>query len=171
MTKLIWLASVTGLLAVMPLSATLLVSETTSPAGAFYNYSYTFSEAGTSAAYTDFLLTTADLSPTNVTLNFDGTGAGAWTYLDYSATQIDFFNSATGSLHLGDSLVVTFRSFLPPGSQTAQGFNNNTGAGSNSVTTAGPTAATATPEPASFGFIGIGICAIGALIRRKTTRV
>jgi hypothetical protein len=69
-------------------------------------------------------------------------------------------------LNLGDTLVISFRSNLPAGVQTIQGFNNNTGVGSNIVSSAGPVA---TPEPATFAFlsIGLGLCSIGVFRRRK----
>jgi hypothetical protein len=164
MKKLVSLAGFSALLAVSPVNASLVVSETTTPSGVFYNYSYTLSESVSSVPYTDFLLSTGDLSPTNVTLNLDGGGAGAWTWLDYSATQVDFYNSGTGTLNLGDSLVISFTSFLPPGPQTLQGFNINTLAASNIVSTPGPTVV---PEPGTLSFIAIGLSAVAIGIRRR----
>ncbi len=165
MKKLALLAGFSALLAVSPINASLLVSEITTPSGGFYDYFYTLSESSPGAPYTDFLLSAGDLSPTNVTFNFDGGGAGAWTWLDYSATQVDFFDSGTGTLNLGDSLVISFASFLPPGTQTFQGFNINTGAASNIVTTSGPTA---TPEPGTLSVLVLGLGALAIGIRRRS---
>jgi hypothetical protein len=167
MRKMTLVAGFIGLLAALPVSASLVVNESSVSSNNFWKYTYTLSESGTSASYTDFLLSTADLSPTNVTFNFDNSGADSWTWLDYSATQVDFYNSGTGSLNLGDSLVISFTSFLPPGAQALQGFNINTGASSNVVNTSGPTA---TPEPGTLSTLALGLAFLAIGIRRKILR-
>ena len=157
MRKILLLAGLTNLLVTSPIFAGLIANENTTQSGGFWNYSYTLGETGVSVPYTDILLSTADLSPTNVAINFNGGGAGSWTWVDFSASQLDFFNSGTGSLNLGDSLVISFRSFLPPGPQTVQGFNINTSAVSNIVNTSGPSTI---PEPGTLGVLAFGIGAL-----------
>ncbi len=169
MKKLFLLASFSGLLSVLPAAASIVVDETASPSGAFWNYRYAVSEAGTSAAFTDIVLTSADLSPTDVAFNFDSGGAGSWTWFDLSSTQLDFFNSGTGTLNSGDTLLITFTSDLGPGPQTMQAFNVSSGVSSNVVSSDGPAASAAVPEPASVVFLVLGlvVCGFGVLRRGK----
>ena len=170
MRKLFLLASVSTLLP-LAYADSLGVTESTNRTGAFYNYTYTIT--GGTTPYTDVLLTSADLSPLNVQLSFDNGGAGAWTWYDASATQLDFFNSGTGSIGPGDTLVIKFASDRGPGPQTIQGYNINTHATSAFTSTQGPVPV---PEPGSAtllvaGGLGLVFVVKGLGMRRSARYV
>ena len=162
-TTLFTLAVLAGLLPAVPVTAaTLVVASSAAQAGSLYNYTYTFSISGSGLALDNIFLGSDDLSPLNVALTFDGNPAVNWSWLGNDTPQnyLDFFNTANGTLGLGDTLRVTFTSaFAPSAGHFAEGLNSSTGDTSNIVTSV--TAPTAVPEPASVFAALLGIGAMG----------
>lgn len=162
MKKLFSTAVVCGLLAWVPASAaSLVINSSATPSGAEYNYSYTVSISGAGLSLTDIFLTSDDLSPLNVAFTFDGAPTTNWSWLSNDTPQnyLDFFDS-TGVLGSGDTLKITFSSFLAPvASHLAVGenLNNNPITVSNMVSSV--IAPTAVPEPASIGMLLLALSA------------
>jgi hypothetical protein len=163
MKKLFSTAVLCGLLAWMPASAaSLIVGSSAMPSGAEYNYSYTVSISGTGLSLTDIFLTSDDLSPLNVAFTFDGASAPNWSWLSGNTPQnyLDFFD-ATGVLGAGDTLKITFSSFLAPAAShiaVGENLNNDPVTISNTVSSViAPTAPV--PEPASAGMLLLGLSA------------
>lgn len=171
MKKLFSTAVFCGLLAWIPASAaTLLVSSSATPSGAEYNYSYTVSISGTGLSLTDIFLTSDDLSPLNVAFTFDGASTTNWSWLSDNTPQdyLDFFDS-TGVLGAGDTLKISFSSFLAPVAShfaIGENLNNNPATVSNMVNDV--IAPTAVPEPASLGLLVLGLGAAGLFARRRS---
>jgi hypothetical protein len=156
-------------------AATLGVSANVTPAGALYNYTYSFSVTGAGLALDNIYLGSDDLSPLNVAFTFDGAATSNWSWLgnDTPRNYLQFFSTNGSKLSAGDILGVKFASTFAPGSnQFAIGLDSSTATSSNQVTgVAGPSVV---PEPASQWMLLVGALAVllrGAFLLRHPQQV